>query len=449
LKKSNLLVALAIATAVTAQSAQSAPGIPPDYGFRVHSDAKVELGKNLFFDKILSGNKNIACATCHHSHTETGDGLSLPIGEGGRGLGVARNVGSGADLVPGRLPRNVPALFNLDSTHFNLMFHDGRLVADSSEPSGFKNPAGANLPTGLDSALAAQAMFPVQDTTEMAGQAGENSIADAAAANNLAGAGGVWEQLTNRLQANPAYVDLFVDAYDDVDFASDITYVHVANAIAAFEGQMGLANNSPYDQFLAGNRGAMSRNQKKGMGLFFNGDRNGQNCASCHSGLFQTSHGFNAIAMPQIGGGRGNGFDGHDDFGREQVTGDPADRFKFRASTLRNIALTAPYGHDGAFNSLRAIVEHHMDTVTSLYNYDRSQAVLPAHPTKSADDFIVMDDPVRVAAIAAANELPPYTFTPKQVDRILDFLNALTDTGSIDLRAHTPASVPSGLPLAD
>jgi len=59
-------------------------------------DAKVELGKQLFFDKILSGNLNISCATCHHAFTATGDGLSLPIGEGGRGLGVTPDTGSGA-----------------------------------------------------------------------------------------------------------------------------------------------------------------------------------------------------------------------------------------------------------------------------------------------------------------------------------------------------------------
>ncbi|HBC55680.1 MAG TPA: hypothetical protein DCZ03_00815 [Gammaproteobacteria bacterium] len=70
--------------------------------------------------------------------------------------------------------------------------------------------------------------------------------------------------------------------------------------------------------------------------------------------------------MPQIGPGRGNGLDGHDDFGREQVTGDPADRYKFRTPSLRNVALNAPYGHAGAFDSLRAVVEHHIDTLNSI-----------------------------------------------------------------------------------
>ena len=70
--------------------------------------AKVELGRSLFFDKLLSGNQNISCATSHHALTDTGDGLSLPVGEGGRGLGVTRDTGSGGDQIHERVPRNAP-----------------------------------------------------------------------------------------------------------------------------------------------------------------------------------------------------------------------------------------------------------------------------------------------------------------------------------------------------
>jgi cytochrome c peroxidase len=152
---------------------------------------EVVLGKSLFFDKILSGNQNVACSTCHHALTDTGDGLSLPIGEGGRGLGVTRDTGSGADAVVERVPRNAPPVFNLGAKSFSLMFHDGRVSADASQLSGFSSPAGDSLPVGLDNALAVQAMFPVTSATEMAGQAGENSVADAAAIGDLAGPAGV------------------------------------------------------------------------------------------------------------------------------------------------------------------------------------------------------------------------------------------------------------------
>jgi len=425
-----------------------------DDDFRSPSPEKVELGKNLMFDKILSGNMNVSCGTCHHALTDTGDGLSLPVGEGGVGLGVTRNTGSGADAIHERVPRNAPPVFNLGAHSFTVLFHDGRVETDPAFPSGCKTPAGGNLPDNLENVLACQAMFPVTSATEMAGQAGENSIADAAAAGNLAGPGGVWEQLAERLQGIPEYVDMFKAAFPgDVMHASDITYAHAANAISAFEGVNWRADNSPFDRYLRGEKKAMSKNARKGMKLFYKGDGYGNSCAQCHSGPFQTDNAFHAIAMPQIGAGRGSNSPGktggHEDFGREQATGDPADTLKFRTPTLRNVALTAPYGHDGAYDTLRAVVEHHIDSVNALYNYDRSQAVLPSRDDLDALDFITMDDPDRVAFIADHNELPPLGYSDKDVDRIIDFLNALTDPSSIDLRSDLPRSVPSGLPLAE
>ena len=434
----------------------------PTHDFRTPSAEKVELGRVLMFDKILSGNENISCGTCHHSLADTGDGLSLPVGEGGKGLGVTRNVSAGtADEIVERVPRNAPPVFNLGDESFHTFFHDGRVttVGGKKFPSGCKTPAGQNLPDNLENVLACKAMFPVTSATEMAGQLGENSVADAAAAGNLAGPGGVWEQLAQRLQNNPEYVDMFIAAFpkgkNHVNKASDITYAHAANAISAFEGVAWRADNSPFDQYIRGDEGAMSDNAKAGMDLFYGGDGN-QACADCHSGLYQTDLSFHAIAMPQIGSGRGSNSPGktggHEDFGREQVTGDPDDTLKFRTPTLRNVALTAPYGHGGAYDKLRAIVEHHMDTVGSLYAYNSNrQAILPTHPTLDAENYAAMDDPDRVDFIAAHNELDPFNYSAEDVDRILDFLNALTDQGTIDLRSDQDVvnGVPSGLPLDD
>ncbi len=425
------------------------------------SEDKVELGRFLMFDKILSGNQNISCATCHHPLTNTGDGLSLPTGEGARGLGITRDTGSGADAVVERVPRNSPHVWNEGAREFTTLFHDGRLELNDGFPSGCKTPAGANLPYNLENIVACQAMFPVTSPTEMAGQAGENPIADAASDGNLAGPDGVWEQLAERLQGIPEYVDMFTVAFDDIDNASDITYGHAANAISAFERVFWRADDSPFDRYLRGNKKAMSKNAIKGMELFYKG-RNGNGkgkgkgkgksiaCADCHSGVLQTDHGFHSIAMPQIGAGRGDGFDQHEDFGHEQVTGDSADRYKFRTPSLRNVALNAPYGHTGSYNTLRAIVEHHIDTVKGINNYDQSQAKLPSRPDLDALDFIVMDDPARIAEIAAHTELPDaMAYRPRDVDRIIDFLNALTDPSSVDNRDDVPMRVPSGLTLAE
>ncbi|MCP4247466.1 MAG: cytochrome-c peroxidase, partial [bacterium] len=190
---------------------------------------KVELGRLLFFDKIISGNRNISCATCHHPRFATTDGLALPLGEGPVGLGPDRMPGTTEEAaVHERVPRNSPALFNLGAREFIRMFHDGRVETDPQNfyEGGFITPAKWKLPTGLDNVLAAQAMFPVTSFTEMAGQKGENKIAEAKSLNKAAGPDGVWAQIAGRLQQIPEYVELFQKAFpEEVKQADDITFV--------------------------------------------------------------------------------------------------------------------------------------------------------------------------------------------------------------------------------
>jgi cytochrome c peroxidase len=403
---------------------------------------KIELGRLLFFDKLLSGNRNISCATCHHSLTDTGDGLSLGVGEGGTGLGMTRDTGSLETAIHERVPRNAPPLFNLGSSEFRRMFHDGRVEVDATQPSGFRSPAGDDLPLNLENVLAAQAMFPVTSPTEMAGQGEENEVAIAAVAGDLPA---VWELLASRLRNNLVYVQLFLAAFEDLQSPSEITFAHAANAIAAFESQGFRADNSPYDRYLRRESQAMSASALDGMTLF----RGNAGCSACHSGDFQTDHQFHAMAMPQIGPGKGDGAKGHQDFGREQVTGDPEHRYAMRTPSLRNVALTGPWGHDGAYNTLEAIVRHMLNPVGSLYAYERDQAVLPYRQDLAEIDFLVLEDPVAMAAIAAQCKQEPVQLTDRELRQLMDFLHALTDPGSMDLRASVPAAVPSGLPLAD
>ena len=82
--------------------------------------------------------------------------------------------------------------------------------------------------------------------------------------------------------------------------------------------------------------------------------------------------------MIQIGPGKGDGYDGHEDYGLNRVTQSRYDRYKFRTPSLRNVALTAPYGHTGAYSTLRAVVEHHINPANALFNYDQSQVRLPS-----------------------------------------------------------------------
>ncbi|MFT7471049.1 MAG: cytochrome c peroxidase [Kiritimatiellia bacterium] len=417
--------------------------------------AKEELGKLLFSDKILSGNQNISCATCHHAFAGTGDGLSLPVGAGGLGFGVARSAeGKMGEQVVERVPRNAPALFNLGASSFDVLFHDGRVAADDTQASGFLNPAGDDLPPNLDNPLAVQAMFPVQSGAEMAGQPGENAIADAAAAGNLSGPDGVWPLLAERLQANVDYVSLFVAAYSHIQEAADIEFVDAANAIGAFEASAWRCNDTPFDRAV-GSDGAqsgpdvldsISPKVLRGAELFYGKAE----CSSCHSGPFQTDLQFYAIAVPQIGPGKGNGPDGLDDFGREAVSGDTADRFKFRTPSLRQVAYTGPWGHDGAYGTLEAMVRHHLDPVASLNDYDTTQARLAVRSDFALEDFLLHADAQRREDIAAANELNPVELTDPEISDLIEFLTVgLTDTSCVDLRRDVPDSVPSGLPLAD
>jgi len=429
-----------------------------DSMFPPRDSAKEQLGKLLMYDKILSGNKNISCATCHHPLTWTGDGLSLPIGEGGQGLGIGRNTGSGSEAITERVPRNAPHIFNLGAHEFQALFHDGRVSTDNTQSSGFQSPAEEQLPIGLDNVLAVQAMFPVTSAAEMAGQTGENEVANATAINQLGGSGGVWDIIANRLQDIPEYVSLFSQAFDDINTADDITYVHAANAIAAFEASAWRCTDSPFDRYFQKEAltadyqqasSVASADSITGAQLFYGK----AGCSSCHSGPFQTDQQYHAIGVPQIGPGKGDNlpgyFDGRDDFGREQVTGDSSDRYKFRTPTLRQVALTGPWGHDGAFSTLEAMVRHHLDATNSLHSYDTAQALLPSRLDLDALDFIAHNDTNRRNAIADAIEIQPVELTDDEINQLLDFLHALTDTQCLDLRSTAPLSVPTGLPLYD
>lgn len=413
-----------------------------DADYPARNEAKEELGKLLFYDKILSGNRNTSCATCHHPLAATGDGLSLSVGEGGRGLGVMRDTGSGSDAVHERVPRNAPHLFNLGANEFVTMFHDGRVQKNDEASTGFDTPAGENFLLGIDSALAAQAAFPPTSNTEMAGQLGENAVANAAAAGDVKE---VWRLLTERVMAISEYQELFARAYPEVNVPQEVTYTHIANAIGAFEAAAYRADNSPFDRHLRGENLAMSGRAKLGLRLF----KGKAQCTTCHSGKFQTDHQFHVLGMPQIGPGKGDGLNGHDDFGREQVTGDWNDRYKFRTPTLRNVAITGPWGHDGAYNTLDAVIKHHLDPMNGLYAYDVTQAVLPSREDLDAIDFEIYEDSNSRSSLASAIEIEPVMLSDEEIQLLTDFLHALTDPASLDMRATAPARVPSGLPLAD
>jgi len=419
----------AIAFIVGSAAAEPALQFPP-VEFAQASDASIKLGQLLFYDPILSGNRNTACATCHHPKFGTSDGVSLALGEGGIGLGPARQTDP-KNLPEQRIGRNAPALFNLGAAEFISLFHDGRLEIDNSRPSGIRTPLDDEMVQGFDSALSAQAMFPVLSGDEMSGHYSENDVSQAVRQGFLAHSGGAWDIIATRVSSIPEYRQMF----DGVIDANPIKFTDISNAIADFIAYEWRADNSPFDQYLQGE--PLSQSATSGLTLFYSK----AGCAACHSGRFQTDHKFHAIAMPQIGPGKAARFESHHrDTGRMRVTGDPADAYKFRTPSLRNISQTGPYGHDGAYATLESVLRHHLNPIKSLRNYDRSQAILPT--LKGADDWSVLDTPSEVQAIADANELAPISLTDSEIGTLLAFLAALKDDTK---RLGIPTKVPSGL----
>ncbi|MEM1273338.1 MAG: cytochrome c peroxidase [Pseudomonadota bacterium] len=399
--------------------------------------ARAALGQLLFYDPILSGNQMVACATCHHPRFATSDGLSLGLGDGGIGLGPERRVDP-ENPPEQRIPRHSPTLFNLGAREFEVMFHDGRLEADPSLASGIRTPLGAAMAEGFASVLSAQAMFPVLSADEMAGHYSENPIAQSVRLGHLSLEGGAWDQIAARVDANVGYRAHFDAIYGP---GHRVAFTDISDLLAEFIAAEWRADDSPFDRYLRG-EADLSDPAMRGMNLFY-GEAG---CSACHSGQFQTDHRFYAIAMPQLGPGKAERFEDHArDVGRMRVTGDPADAYAFRTPSLRNVAHSAPYGHSGAYPTLAAVIDHHLDPVAALYAFNRDQVILP--DLADAEDWRILDNPEELSAIAAANQLRPTELTPAEISDLIAFLHALTDSTSLEGRYGIPDAVPSGLPI--
>ncbi len=407
------------------------PGPTPD-------PALVTLGESLFFDKLLSGNCDIACATCHHPALATADGLPLSFGTGGHGLGPARALGDGRQLVP----RNATELFNRGSPEWTTMFWDGRVSLSAVD--GLSTPAGDSLSPLLRTVLEAQAMFPVTSRDEMRGRFGDQfSDQDAARLNEIAALGDTqmeltWALLMRRLLAVPEYVELFRTAYPDTP-AGQLGFEHAAKAIAAYEVAAFTFTDSPWDRYLAGDRAALSEQAKRGALLFYGA----AGCAACHSGNLMTDQQFHNIGVPQLGPGKLS--DERLDLGRFLETGRAADRYAFRTPPLRNVTLTAPYMHNGAYADLRAAVRHHLNASGSLQIFDPTTLPISFQETARTEPAVAAD----ILKTLDARLATPPVLTDAQLADLMAFLAALTSPSAAGLSGLVPASVPSGLPVQD
>ncbi len=394
--------------------------------------AEAALGRLLFWDPILSGNRNISCGTCHHPRFGTADGVSLGLGEGGVGLGPEREIDP-EDPPEQRVARNAPALFNLGAREFTKLFHDGRIETDPTRPSGLRTPMEDEMVAGFSGVLSAQTMFPVLSPDEMAGHYGENEISVAVRSGRITGTGGAWDLIAHRVSDLPAYADAFAETYPHVKAGAPIAFTDISNAIAAFVAAEWRSDRSAFDAHLRGEEPLQGR-AAKGLDLFYGS----AGCVTCHSGPFLSDHAFHAMSEPQFGPGKAERFETHHrDVGRMRVTGDAADAYKFRTPSLRNVALTAPYGHAGAFATLEGYLRHHIDP--------RAEHVAsPVLAVPDAfDDLGPLSDADEQKAINAANTREGQRLDDAEIAAILAFLNALTDPHA--RQSEIPEEVPSGL----
>lgn len=332
----------------------------------------VNLGAVLFADNNLSGSRNISCATCHIQNSGTSDHLPFSIGTGATGIAQARKQVNGQSLAT---PRNSPALYNLGRTEQIRAFLDGRvsfinnrITSPVTEING-ANPVRRDIASVMTNAFDIQALFPLLSDIEMLGT--QNDLASHT--DEIA----IWNAiLQNRILTDNSYVTLFAKAFPNVT-TGNLNAGHIGRAIGAFVKEKFKSNNSQLDKYLEGDLRALSESQKRGMLVFYT---RGQ-CVRCHSGSNFTDNQFHSSGVPQIGLAPFV-----DDLGLAGITGLNQDRYKFKTPSLRNISLSPPYMHNGAFATLEDVVNHYSNIQNSLNTYK-----IPASYQQNYETTLVLD----------------------------------------------------------
>ncbi len=337
-----------------------APPVPEDNPM---SEAKVELGRHLFYDARLSGNGSQSCASCHFQELAFADGQ--PVSAGSTGEHTARNsMGLANAAYVSHYTWANPTLATLEQQILIPMFGE----------------------------------FPVE-----------------------LGLTGNEEEVLGRLRDEPVYQDLFAAAFPERDDPFDFDAIR--DALASFVRSM-TSFDSPYDRFVRGDEDALSESARRGLELF---ESEVAECHHCHGQLFfsvatQTENSeFTQVSFVNNGlynlDGEGAYPPGNE--GLYQFTGDPRDMGKFRPPSLRNIALTAPYMHDGSVATLEEVID--------IY---------------AAGGRVIEDGPFAGDGRANPNKsgfIPGFDITPEQKADLLAFLESLTDeTFTSDPRYSDP-----------
>ncbi len=400
---------------------------PSEPGF----EKRLELGRFLYFDQILSGKLDTSCGSCHHPAMAWQDGVDLSAGVSGTGFGPERVLTDENVML---MPRNTPTAMNLG---FN-----------SAEPSGPPSHRGLMLWDGRTAGLERQSLQPTATIDEMSYHLPNHGVytySDSAAADTM----------VTRLQQIDEYVDLFAQAFPlEASEMSEDTEQHVIRkntlerALAAYQREL-VTIDSPYDQWVRGDDRALTIEQLRGADLFYGK----ANCAACHSGPMFSDFSFSRIGVadnPRAPGRYpvergGNGVD----IGRMEHTSNPEDVHRYRVPPLRNVALTGPWFRHGTANSLRDVVIFHLiagvppDPATeperaAIYDQYMGRLQLTRTPGPILTPELLDD------------RLVPIDLTDQEIDDLVAFMHALTDR-TIDGRSDptVPERVPSGSPVVE
>lgn len=279
------------------------------------SEAKESLGKLLFYDPILSGNKDISCATCHHPDMGYAEFLDISIGTNAKGLGSKRKFNPQNDIP--FVKRNAQTILN---SAFNGIQNNEAYTPENA-PMFWDDRA-----KGLEK----QALEPIKAFEEMRGHNfTENEILHV---------------VIDRLKNIPEYETLFKNAFDD---AEPITIENLGKSIAAFERTL-ITNNSRFDQYMRGDGEAISISERDGFEQFKK-----VGCVNCHNGPMFSDYKMHVLGVPE------NSKLPFVDFGIADISA--KDSFAFRTPSLRNLRFTAPYMHNGSFMTLRRVLEFYED----------------------------------------------------------------------------------------
>jgi cytochrome c peroxidase len=325
------------------------PVVPADNPM---STAKVALGRHLFYDTRLSGTGTFSCASCHEQARAFADALP-------------RAVGSTGEVHP----RGSMSLAN---------------VAYSPALT-WANP--------LMTSLEKQALVPMfgEDPVEL-------------------GLSGAEQALLERVRGEPRYRTLFAAAFPGQ--REPVSLDHIVKAIASFQRTL-ISGRSPYDAYKQGQRSAISASARRGEALFFSEKTE---CFHCHGGFNFTGtvnyvgKGFVEVEFHNTGlyNIDGQGAYPAPNTGVHAVSNDPLDMGKFKAPTLRNVAVTAPYMHDGSVATLEAAIEH----------YNAGGRTLRGGPHAG----VGADSPLK------SEFLKPMELTVQEKRDLVAFLRSLTDS---------------------